>query len=226
MHERFSEEARIMFNLANQIACNNGNDVLEDIHLLRAMLFGGSEAFNILSDVAEFVSLLRAADEGLLALNIKGCVVAGPLPQSFGVKEAIRNAIANAEHLQADSIGSENVLFGMAMVPSSRTRKVMAACKIDINSLFASICEATKKRHDRPENVISAKEAASSHMWFARAEYAAEPKMMLSDAIYTLAHASVEQIEERLDQAKCMVAILESVMSARKILEAKKEERS
>jgi hypothetical protein len=112
---RFDEEARAVVVTAQQRAREAGNDTISIGHLLLGLV-AGPESAAARAVVAQGVSLEDLERLASATLPPAAASVPALIPFDEHAKDALQRTFAEAQHLEADTIGSEHVLLALLAV--------------------------------------------------------------------------------------------------------------
>lgn len=112
---RFNEEARAVVVTAQQRAREAGNDTISIGHLLLGLV-AGPESAAARAVVAQGVSLEDVERIASATLPSAAASVPALIPFDEHVKDALQRTFAEAQHLEAGTIGSEHVLLAVLAV--------------------------------------------------------------------------------------------------------------
>ncbi len=113
MYERFTDRARKVMQLANQIAQSYNYEQIDTIHILRGLLKEGSGTASYLAKYLN-VDWYKLDQEACKYIDTKpDMVIMGKLPQTPKAKEVIEYAIKEARSLNHNYVGTEHLLLGI-----------------------------------------------------------------------------------------------------------------
>lgn len=113
MFQRFTDRARKIMGLANQIAQHFNKDMINTGHVLLGLIKEGTGvAAHILKDLDVDLEKLRLDAEKAIEPG-PDMVVMGKLPQTPQTKKVIEFAIKEAEKMNHNYVGSEHILLGL-----------------------------------------------------------------------------------------------------------------
>ncbi len=139
MYERFTDRAREVLRLANQIAHGFNIEYVTTEHILLAILQEGSGvAANALRNLA--VAMEKVSEK------IEQIVPRGPykvsqdmLPQSPCVKQVITDAIQEAEFLEHRYVGTEHLLLGIVRQKESVAAQVLMGLGLTLEAVRGEV---------------------------------------------------------------------------------------
>jgi ATP-dependent Clp protease ATP-binding subunit ClpC len=115
MHERFTDRARKVMQLANREARRFNHEYIGTEHILLGLIREGSgTAANVLKNLDVDLRKVRLEVEAIVQRGPGGLqVVLGKLPQTPRVKKVIEYSVKEARNLNHDYVGTEHLLLGL-----------------------------------------------------------------------------------------------------------------
>src|SRR5688572_11414935 len=114
MYERFTDRSRKVMQLANQEAQRFNHEYIGTEHLLLGLIAeGGGVAANILKNLDVDLRKVRREVERIIQIGPGGSIVADRRPHTPRTKKVIELAVAEAQHLNHNYIGTEHLLLGL-----------------------------------------------------------------------------------------------------------------
>ena len=139
MYERFTDRARKVMQLANQEAVRLNHEYIGTEHILVALAKEGS-------GVAATVLKNFEIDLRKIRLEVEKRVVAGPelvrmgkLPQTPRSRKVIEHAIAEAEGLRDNHVGTEHLLLGLLSEEEGLAAQVLVGLGLSLQSVREAV---------------------------------------------------------------------------------------
>lgn len=155
MYERFTDESRKVFQLANQIAQKLNHEFIGTEHLLLGLIKenSGGIVVNILRSLE--VSLNRLEDYILKIIQPgSDLIVMGRPPQTPKAKNVIQYAIESARELKHNYVGTENILLGLLREEGGIASQVLRESGLDYQKVKVEILRlANLKKENKEGNV-------------------------------------------------------------------------
>src|SRR5262249_39602813 len=114
MHERFTDRARKVMQLANQEAQRFNHEYVRTEHVLLGLVKEGSGvAANVLLSLDVDLAAVRAGVEKAIPFAVTDKPLLGRLPQTPRTKKVIEYAIEEARNINHNYVGTEHLLLGL-----------------------------------------------------------------------------------------------------------------
>lgn len=140
MYEKFTDRARMIMKLANEEACNFGNEYIAPEHILLGLIKEGQGvAANVLKNLDINLNEVRLETEKLLTIGPMP-IHEQKLPQTPRAKEVVVRAIEEAQLLGHNYVGTEHMLLGLLRVEDGVTSKVLSELGIKLEEAREEIC--------------------------------------------------------------------------------------
>jgi ATP-dependent Clp protease ATP-binding subunit ClpC len=113
VYERFTDQARRVFEEANNEAVRFGHSRIDTEHILAGLIQQVSGvAAEVLKEFGVDLDKIRREVEQLRA-GVSGATAATKLPMTPWAKKAVECAMEEARHLSQDYVGPEHILLGL-----------------------------------------------------------------------------------------------------------------
>lgn len=128
--DRFSENAKIALVNAQELARAGGFSVVDSDHILLGLLLvKKSAAIDILTSMSIDFERAKAASEGMKELS--GVVRIGGL--SDDAQRVLELAVGTASQNESPYVGTEHLLYGIILLPSSKGARILSGMQADLN---------------------------------------------------------------------------------------------
>jgi len=128
--DRFSENAKMTLVNAQELARAAASPVIDTNHLLLGLLLvKKSAAVDILNSIGVNFENAKIASEG--AGGLMGVVRMGGLSED--TQRVLEVAVGTASQFESPYVGTEHLLYGIAMQPQSKAAQIITGLKADLN---------------------------------------------------------------------------------------------
>lgn len=153
MAYRLRADAERVIALAVGMACALGEEVVEDDHLLYAVLEDRENAASAVLTSLDRIGALRAAvlasvGAGTIESALASTTVARHAPLGAGAKRVLKAAHQAALALRRDRIGAEHLLLGLIDSGEETVARVFAGAGLDAGTVFGAVAAESDRCRD------------------------------------------------------------------------------
>ena len=157
MHERFTDRARKVMQLANQEAQRFNHEYIGTEHILLGLVKEGTGvAANVLKNLDIDLRKIRLATEKFVQTG-PDLVTMGKMPQTPAAKNVMKYAIEEAIRLQHNYVGTEHILLGLIHDDpiSGVGREVLKSFGLNHDEVRAEVLELLGRKKQDGEKLIT-----------------------------------------------------------------------
>src|SRR3989344_5277222 len=145
MFERFTDRARKVFALANQVAQRRGSKEINDLEILLALLIEGSGVgASVLKQCGVKLRALHDAGEKLFAPVAKEAKVQEKLNRGPNGEKVVLSAIKHSRDLNHNYVGTEHILLALMQDVEFQSAKLLVTFGLSVERLIRETIALTE----------------------------------------------------------------------------------
>src|SRR5262245_33470634 len=215
MHERFTDRARKVMQLANQEAQRFNHEYIGTEHILLGLIGeGAGVAANLLKGQGIDLAKIRWWVEQIVQPCPGGNdVVMSRLPRTPQVRKAIDYAAEEASNLKHDCIGTQHLLLGLLRAQENVAAQILLNLRVSIKALRKALAKMRPpgdRMADFPESLPVTPNPFPNHLPEARVEAIQD---LLEEVLEKKEAAIFRQDFEQAIRCRTGVAILNRILA-------------